>query len=441
MTFAITIVRLAAAAALLWFALDWRAPAYVAWRPAIFAALIVVPSLLILIEGVMLRHGLRKAPRPIRLASGLVLAIASIALLTTIALEAQFQWMSYQVRHADAQTLERLGRHMIVGYREFDELRELVERRAVAGVFLAPRNVQGRSADEIRQEIAALQEIRSRQNLPPLWVAADQEGGGVSRLTPPLTAQPRISTVVAANLDPTERQLAIKRYAATQGEGLASLGVNLNFAPVVDVDHRVSDPNDRYTRISERAISSDPQVVAAVAETYCTTLAQYDVRCTLKHFPGLGRVVGDTHLDSADLTVPTDELAKSDWLPFRTVMRHANAFTMLSHVRLTAVDPQRPASLSRAVVAGLIRGEWEHDGVLVTDDLSMRAAYGSVDGIAQGSVEALNAGVDLLLTSYDWSKYYVVMHALLAAARDGRLDQPALDRSDARLWLTRPGPR
>jgi len=441
MRIALLIVRLAVALALLMFALDWRAPAYVAWRPLIFTALIVVPLLLILIEGVLRWHRQRTASRPDRIASGLVVLTAGLALLTTIALEAQFEWMRYQVRQADPQTLERLGRHMIVGYRDVDELRELVERRAVAGVFLSPRNVQGRSADALRQEIAALQEIRRRQNLPPLWIAADQEGGGVSRLSPPLVAQPRIASVVAENLDPAERRLAIKRYAATQAEGLATLGVNLNFAPVVDVDHRVSSASDRYTRISERAISSDPQVVATVAETYCTTLAQYDVRCTLKHFPGLGRVVGDTHLDNADLPVSADELAKSDWLPFRTVMRHANAFTMLSHVRLTAVDPERPASLSRAVVAGLIRGEWKHDGVLVTDDLSMHAAYRSVDGIARGSVEALNAGVDLILTSYDWWQYYVVMHALLAAARNGRLDQAALDRSDARLWLTRPGAR
>ena len=338
MRFVLTIVRFAAAATLLAFALDWRAPAYVAWRDWLFTGLIVAPLLLVALELVLWRHGLRKEPHLVRIASRLVLATAALAPLTMAAIEAHFQWMRYDVRHADAQALERLGRHMVVGYRDLAELRELVERRAVAGVFLAPRNVQGRSADEIRQEIAALQEIRRRQNLPPLWIAADQEGGGVSRLSPPLAAQPRIASVVAANLDPAERRLAIKRYAATQAEGLATLGVNLNFAPVVDIDHRVSSPSDRYTRISERAISSDPQVVATVAETYCTALAQFDVRCTLKHFPGLGRVVGDTHLDSADLPVSTDELAKTDWLPFRMAMRHANAFTMLSHVRLTAVS-------------------------------------------------------------------------------------------------------
>jgi beta-N-acetylhexosaminidase len=434
-----TIVRLAFALALLVFAWDWRAPDFVAWRAWIFAGLIGGASALVVLE-LALRRGLRKQTRLVRIASLLALATAVLALLTVSLLEAPFQWMRYRVLHADPALLEKLGRHMVVGYRDFAELRDLVERRAVGGVFIAPRNVQGRSAAEIRGEIDALQEIRRRQGLPPLWIAADQEGGIVSRMSPPLVSQPRISTV-AAHVDQAERRRAVRDYAATQGEGLASLGINLNFAPVVDLDFQVNDPNDRYTRISDRAISRDPQIVSEVAQEYCLALAQFDVRCTLKHFPGLGRVVGDTHLDAAELKTSPDELGRSDWLPFRAAMRHANTFTMLSHVHLTALDPDRPVSFSRAVVAGLIRDQWKHDGVLVTDDLSMKAAYRSRDGLAGGTVEALNAGVDLILISYDWSQYFPVMHALLAAERDGRLQQTALAKSDARLWLTRPGSR
>jgi beta-N-acetylhexosaminidase len=361
--------------------------------------------------------------------------------MTTAVIEARFQWMRYRVVHADPVLVEKLGRHMLVGYRDFAELRELVERRAIGGVFIAPRNIQGRTAAEIKRDIDTLQEIRRRQGLPPLWIAADQEGGIVSRLSPPLASQPRISTIVAAHADAAERRRAARDYGTVQGEGLASLGINVNFAPVVDLDFQLKDPNDRYTRISDRAIARDPQVVSEVAEEYCAALAQFDVRCTLKHFPGLGRVVGDTHLDAADLKLSPDVLGTSDWLPFRTVMRHANAFTMLSHVHLTALDPDRPVSFSRAVVGGLIRDGWKHDGVLVTDDIGMSAAYRSRDGLAGGSVEALNAGVDLILISYDWSQYFPVMHGLLRAEREGRLQQAALAKSAARLWLTRPGSR
>src|SRR5262245_31879329 len=94
--------------------------------------------------------------------------------------------------------------------------------------------------------------------------------------------------------------------------------------------------------------------------------------CTLKHFPGLGRVVGDTHLQTADLHAPLAELERSDWIPFRAAMSDAG-MVMLGHARLIALDPQRPVSFSHAVVDGLLRTTWRYDGVLVTDDFSMYA--------------------------------------------------------------------
>jgi len=157
------------------------------------------------------------------------------------------------------------------------------------------------------------------------------------------------------------------------------------------------------------------------------------VHCTLKHFPGLGRVYGDTHVVGAELDVPAKELDATDWLPFRAVMTDSAAFTMLGHARLMQVDPNRPASFSQAVVHGLLRETWKHDGVLITDDFSMGAVTLSSEGAAGGAVAALNAGVDLVLVSYDPDQYYPIMQALLAAEGDGRLSRKTLAASDARL--------
>jgi beta-N-acetylhexosaminidase len=201
---------------------------------------------------------------------------------------------------------------------------------------------------------------------------------------------------------------------------------------VIDLNHGVISPSDQYTRIYQRAISSDPQVVTDVAATYCAALRAAGVMCTLKHFPGLGRVREDTHQESADLTAPPSELAATDWIPFRALMGES-AFTMLGHARLTTLDRDRPASSSRAVVGGLLRGDWRHDGVLITDDMCMGAVYHSADGMAGAAVAALNAGIDLILVSWDPDQYYPVMAALLAAERDGRLQDDMLARSDPRL--------
>jgi beta-N-acetylhexosaminidase len=144
-------------------------------------------------------------------------------------------------------------------------------------------------------------------------------------------------------------------------------------------------------------------------------------------------VFEDTHLDPANLTSSVAELTGSDWLPFRVLMRKSRAFTMLGHVRLTAIDKERPLSASASVIAGLLRGEWQYDGVLITDNFSMRAIYYSNMGIDDASITALNAGVDLVLISWDPDQYYRVMYALLKADEQGKLDRNKLDHSDQRL--------
>jgi beta-N-acetylhexosaminidase len=144
-------------------------------------------------------------------------------------------------------------------------------------------------------------------------------------------------------------------------------------------------------------------------------------------------VFADTHLGGANLAVAPDELARSDWVPFRALMARADAFTMLGHVTLTALDRERPVSFSDPTVAGLLRGDWHYHGILITDDFSMGAVYRSRDGLADAAVAAINAGVDLVLVSYDSDQFYAIMHRLVAADREGRLQPEALRQSDERL--------
>jgi beta-N-acetylhexosaminidase len=424
-------VRLAIVLGVLPFALYWRTPPFANHRLTALALFLALPLAVLLVEIFMLRRA--RMPWPAHLLGLVTAALATVTFLTTFVLEARFRWIRHEVLRAEPARLETFGRHFIVGYRSKAEAVALIERRAIAGLFLSGRNIRGRSAAEIRAEIDELQTIRARQGLPPLMIAADQEGGLVSRLSPPLTRMPPLAELVASHPDPADRRAAVQRYAAAKAQELASLGVTINFAPVVDLNHRVVNPDDRHSRIHERAISTDPAVIAEVADTYCTALHDAGVRCTLKHFPGLGRVFEDTHRDSADLTTSLEELARSDWVPFRRVMQSSGALVMLGHVRLTALDAERPVSFSRPVVEGLIRRRWGYAGLLITDDFSMGAVQRSSGGIAAAGVAALKAGVDLILISYDNDQYYFVMHALLAAARDGRLKQAMLSRSVERL--------
>jgi beta-N-acetylhexosaminidase len=428
------LARLAIAVALLPLAIDWRSPLLASQRPLALAVLIALPLVLIAIDA----WALRASRRPLRRAlSVAVLLAAASSLIATLALEGSFQYACAQVLAADPARLDKLGRHFVVGYREPAEIERLIERRAIGGVFIGARNVEGLSTAAIRRQIDAWQDTRRRQGLPPLLIATDQEGGAVQRLSPPLPRQPPLASVVAQHADEAARNAAAHDYGLAQGRALASLGVSLNFAPVVDLNKNLVNPNDRYTRIRERAIAADPRVVTEVARHYCLGLQEAGVRCTLKHFPGLGGVYEDTHLEAGHLRAPPDELARSDWIPFRA-LTGASTFTMLSHARLSALDADHPVSFSDAVVSGLLRDDWGHDGVLITDDFSMGAVYASKEGIARASIAALNAGVDLILVTYDPGQYFIAMGAVLAADRDGALRQAVLARSRLRLTAALP---
>lgn len=425
------LLRIAVAIGFVVFAHYWRSPILASIRMPALTAFIVIAAVFLAFEIWWLWR--RPQARLAAISCSVILLVAGSGLAWTLFSEARFHWQRHEVLRADATNLERLGRHIIVGYRDRDELHKLVERRAIAGVFVTAHNVQGKDANAIRSEIASLQAIRKAQGLPPLLIATDQEGGAVSRMSPPLPRQQTLGDIVRKHIDETERRRAIQTFATEKGRALADLGFNLNFAPVADLNHNIVNAGDRYTRIYQRAISDDPAVVTAVAGDYCAALMQTGVHCTLKHFPGLGRVTEDTHFDDADLTAPLATLMASDWVPFRTLMHHAGAFTMLGHARLTAIDKDKPASFSKAVVSDLLRSEWKHDGVLVTDDFNMGAVFASDAGIGEASVLALNAGVDLILISYDGAQVYPVMHALLRADASGRLQRNQLDRSDKRL--------
>jgi beta-N-acetylhexosaminidase len=357
--------------------------------------------------------------------------------LSMLSAKVSFESTRQGVLQTETTLAQRLGRHFIVGYSSFDEVARLAEKGLISGVYVGKGNVARRKPPAIKAEIAALQERRRRAGLPPLIVAADQEGGVVSHLSPPLTQQSSLGSL--AELSPEKRVKKAEEFGKTHGRELASLGITLDFAPVLDLKPKGKRNRfDLNTMTSERAISEDPAVVTDVASAYVRGLEASGVKATLKHFPGLGRVRRDTHIVSADLDTPIEELEASDWRPFRDVLAGSKAGLMIGHVSLTAVDPARPASHSKAVIDGIIRKKWNYHGVIITDDLVMGAVYGR--NICTAVVEALNAGVDLLLVAFDSDQFYRIFACASEAAAANKLDSGMLRDSDARLEKNFPKP-
>ena len=329
--------------------------------------------------------------------------------------------------------LARLGAHLVVGFRDIERLRPLVARGLVGWVFITRRNVAGKSARQIADEIAALQALRREHALPPLLIATDQEGGPVSRLSPPLDYQPALATLIDGDgLEAAQLQAAARAYGERQGRALARLGVTVNFSPVVDLRGAPrSLLPDFHTSIDSRAIAADPVLTTRVALAYGSGLLAQGVTPTLKHFPGLGAVAGDTHHFTARLDTSPAALEARDWRPFRELAPALDAWIMLGHVTLPALDRAYPASFSTPVVSGLIRGAWGFEGVLITDDLSMGGAY--LHGLCNSVVRGLGAGVDLLLIAYDDQQIVPALDCAARALRKGLIDARVLDASARRL--------
>lgn len=400
-------------------------------------ALLIITLLIINLMGAaaLIISARRERGRMAALLKGLPLGATFSLLLLFGALEFTYRYSESGVESASEEELSALGQHFIVGFRDYTELRELVKKGAIGGVYFTKRNFRGRTPQFVAQEIELLQGIRRERGELPLIICADQEGGIVSHLSPPLKRRPSMAEIVRLKGQESSQVMnELYRYGLEQGRELGELGFNLNFSPVVDLK-TAPIRNDRYSQIYYRALSADPSFVATGGLAYCRGLAKSGVGSTLKHFPGLGRAREDSHFFAPRIKASREELAGTDWLPFQLIGRHRELplAIMVGHSIVEAVDAERPASLSTEVVKGLLREDWGYEGLIVTDDFSMFPISLSRDGLGSATRDALNNGVDYILLSYDHELYYYAMKKLIGSYRRGKLDSEQLSRSKERM--------
>ncbi len=362
-----------------------------------------------------------------------LIATANVTAAETTKSEPTLAEKKAAVLKAPDDVVRKLGAHVMIGYYRDWQLTPLLKRGAIGGVFVTRRNAKRRSRSRLAKELEAFRDKAAENGARPLWIATDQEGGIVAHLSPPLPRQPSLGRALSRSKTAEEREDVARAFAETQAAGLSELGVNLNFAPVVDLKPDKALRRDRRTHLIRRAISADPDIVTEVAQTYCNTLAGWRVLCTLKHFPGLHGVKADTHIRQADLNKTRLQLEQSDWIPFWSLTATTPAAMMIGHAKLAAVDEENPASVSDAVINGLLREEWGYDGLIVTDDLYMGAIRKRSGGMGKAAVDSLRAGADIVLLTHDGDLVYEILYALLKAHERGRLDEQRLARSRSRL--------
>ncbi len=283
----------------------------------------------------------------------------------------------------------------------------------VAGVFLSESNV--RTAAQVRTLSAGLRARAGR----PLLVSTDEESGRVA-VTRDIVGAGSSPRRLARDLTPAQ----VRERAAGIGRRLADVGVDLDLAPVADLD-------DGPARgiVGDRSFSADPARAADYALAFSAGLADAGVHPTVKHFPGQGRSTSDTHRVTGTVTAPVEELRGTDLVPFTEAVQAGVPVVMLNHLQYTALDPDLPATMSPQAYA-LLRSTG-FDGVAMTDSVGMGAVNLRWD-FPEAAVRAVAAGADAVLAT-DGNQAVRMRDALVAAVRSGRLPQARLDEAAARV--------
>ena len=285
------------------------------------------------------------------------------------------------------------------------------------GVILFSRNLE--SVDQI---VELTNELQRRSPQSPLLISIDQEGGRVSRLPKEFTIFPPCEVLGRCNS--TELTYGV---AAVVARELNAVGINMNMAPVLDVNSNPANPI-----IGDRAFGTTPEPVCTMALATIRGLQDNYVVACGKHFPGHGDTSTDSHKELPVVSASRQRLEQMELRPFQYAVENGVATLMTAHVLYQALDAQRPATLSQAIVGRMLREELRYEGVVLTDDLEMHAIIDHY-GIEEATVQSILAGCDMPLICKDRDRVVAGMTAMEKAVTEGTVTIERLERSLARI--------
>jgi beta-N-acetylhexosaminidase len=303
----------------------------------------------------------------------------------------------------------QIGQLLIAGFDGHqipEELRAIAREFGLGGVILFARNV----AEPEQVAELAFDASRLVPDLP-LWVSIDQEGGRVARLKAPFTEWPPMATLGRSG----DVALA-ERFARALAAELKAVGVTLDYAPVLDVHTNPKNPV-----IGDRALADKAADVALLGSAIVRTLQGEGIAACGKHFPGHGDTSADSHFELPLVEHAPDRLRAVEFAPFRAAIEAGVATIMTAHVLVPSLDEKRPATLSERVVTDILRRELQYGGVILSDDLEMKA-IAKAYAVPSAAVMAIEAGCDgMLICSGDHATQAASLEALIHAVEDNQL--------------------
>lgn len=316
---------------------------------------------------------------------------------------------------------EKIGQLFMCGFEGYEPtegIERLVKEYGLGGIIYFRRNLK-----DAMQVKGLSRKLQAASSLP-LFVAIDQEGGMVVRLEEGVTVMPGAMAQGAAADEALTREAA-----ELSGAELRNIGINMNFAPCLDVNNNPLNPV-----IGVRSYGEDPALASLLGLAAIEGYKAGGVSAVAKHFPGHGDTSTDSHQELPVVPHGVDRLNEVELVPFRAAIAQGVDAIMTAHVVFPAFEPDEvPATLSRKILTGLLRDQLGFGGVIVTDCLEMNAISETI-GVARGSVEAIKAGADLVLVSHRLERQIAALEAVHEAVMTGEIPESRIDEAARRIW-------
>ena len=321
----------------------------------------------------------------------------------------------------DSMTLEqKIGQLFIVGFEGDiinDEIIDLVKNQEVGGLIYFSRNVL-----DSNQIITLNNEIKAIKKDIPLFISVDEEGGVVSRVPDEFLKLP--SSGYIGKFDDENLSYNIGSIIAKE---LKSLGFNMDFAPVLDID---SNPNN--TVIGERAFGNNADIVSKLGIKTMEGLRDGGIIPVVKHFPGHGDTDIDSHYGLPIVTKTLEELNNLEFIPFKNAIENGADVVMVSSIILSSIDSEYPATMSKKVTTDILRNKLNFDGVIATDDMTMGAIMDNYN-LTDAVIMAINAGNDLILVCHGYDDIIKSISAVKDAVSSNIISEERIDESVYRI--------
>ncbi len=328
---------------------------------------------------------------------------------------------------------QKLGQMMMVqftGSTDANDIQTMITQQYVGAVLLSPANGNILNASQLTELTSSMQSNSQHYNSAlPLSIATDQEGGAVDRLLNLDGSSPAERTIGDTNNSDKARQQGM-----LDAQHFSEYGLNLNLAPVVDVDTQPASELHQDLR----TYSSNPNTVSAMAQAYLQGLQQSGkVVGTLKHFPGLGSVATDPHVALPVLDRSVQQIEQEDWAPYTSLISTGEVHAiMVTHELVPALDPNEPASLSSKIIQGVLRNQMHFQGVIMTDSVTMQSldAYDNGDP-NQAAVLSVGAGSDMIIGASSPNEVATIVNDLTQAINAGSIPLTQINASVQRILL------